>query len=450
MSNAAHNIRMVALILLVGLPLVGIVRDGKPLARYLEFPPTTHYVQHASFAWPAFVGLALLIVLCMAPFIRRIVAHWRESVEPAARHPFPWWGWAGAGFGIAAWILAWNRFPWFAGWQAFTFSPLWIAYIVVVNALCYCRSGHCMLVDRPRHLAGLFIASAGFWWFFEYLNRFVQNWYYEGIGTLSPLQYFFFATLPFATVLPAVMGTCDVLATYPKLTIGLASFPPIAVKHPRLAAGTTLVLAGAGLACVGVWPDYLFPLLWLAPLLIITGLQTLSGQVTIFADAGRGDWRRLFQLAMAALICGVFWEMWNYYSQAKWIYTVPFVGRFKIFEMPVLGYMGYLPFGWECAVVSGLMAVRAGTVPRWRSFARVFLVLAVAALIWFPVVHLFFRPALADWREPNGIAREARALAERQVAVWLGDVSHGYPGCARDAHRGRTSTVFGKNKRGEK
>jgi hypothetical protein len=31
---------------------------------------------------------------------------------------------------------------------------------------------------------------------------------------------------------------------------------------------------------------------------------------------------------------------------------VPFVQRFHIFEMPILGYAGYLPFGLECMVVS--------------------------------------------------------------------------------------------------
>jgi hypothetical protein len=43
--------------------------------------------------------------------------------------------------------------------------------------------------------------------------------------------------------------------------------------------------------------------------------------------------------------------MWNFYSLAKWKYSIPFVHRFEIFEMPVLGYFGYLPFGLECAVI---------------------------------------------------------------------------------------------------
>jgi hypothetical protein len=53
---------------------------------------------------------------------------------------------------------------------------------------------------------------------------------------------------------------------------------------------------------------------------------------------------------MAALICGLFWEMWNYYSAAKWAYSIPFVDAFHLFEMPLLGYGGYIPFGLECVI----------------------------------------------------------------------------------------------------
>lgn len=31
----------------------------------------------------------------------------------------------------------------------------------------------------------------------------------------------------------------------------------------------------------------------------------------------------------------------------KWKYNVPYVGFLKIFEMPILGYFGYLPFALE-------------------------------------------------------------------------------------------------------
>jgi len=58
------------------------------------------------------------------------------------------------------------------------------------------------------------------------------------------------------------------------------------------------------------------------------------------------------RLSLAAVICGGFWEMWNMYSLARWVYDVPYVGRFYVFEMPLLGFAGYGPFGWECAAVA--------------------------------------------------------------------------------------------------
>jgi hypothetical protein len=47
----------------------------------------------------------------------------------------------------------------------------------------------------------------------------------------------------------------------------------------------------------------------------------------------------------ATLLTGFFWEMWNYYSLPKWYYTIPYVGFWKVFEMPILGYGGYPFFG---------------------------------------------------------------------------------------------------------
>jgi hypothetical protein len=43
------------------------------------------------------------------------------------------------------------------------------------------------------------------------------------------------------------------------------------------------------------------------------------------------------------------------------------VQRFHVFEMPLLGYAGYLPFGVECALIMQLVATliegRSRTVP---------------------------------------------------------------------------------------
>jgi hypothetical protein len=213
-----------------------------------------------------------------------------------------------------------------------------------------------MLADRPRFFLCLFPVSAAFWWFFEYLNRFVQNWYYVGVDRMGKLEYFLLATLPFSTVLPAVLGTFELLASCPRAGAGMDRFVRLRPRCPRAAGIAGVGLAGTGLAAIGVWPDYLFPLLWVSPVLILVSLQAIQGRRTVLAPVAAGDWRRLYLLGMAALCCGFFWELWNCFSLARWVYSIPFVHRFKLFEMPLLGYLGYLPFGVECAVVGDIVA----------------------------------------------------------------------------------------------
>ena len=81
------------------------------------------------------------------------------------------------------------------------------------------------------------------------------------------------------------------------------------------------------------------------------------GEASILDGPAIGDWREVWQVALAGLVCGFFWEMWNYQSLAHWEYTVPFVHRFEVFHMPLLGYGGYLPFGLECLAVARLLDI---------------------------------------------------------------------------------------------
>jgi hypothetical protein len=340
--------------MLLGLPLIGTLIAGFPIVRYLEFPPQTRYVQHAPFSWPAFF---VIVASALPPVIKGIQSYRKSSRSPGTSpaHSFPWWGWLGIATGMLAWFLAWTRFAGFAGFQPHTFSPLWFSYILVVNAICLRRSGRCLMTDRPGFFLLLFPASATFWWFFEYLNRFVQNWYYVG-ATFSPWAYFWYATLPFSTVLPAVLSTRQCLRGAGWITRGYAQTRPIVLSHPVLVAAGCLMLSAAGLAGIGVQPNYLFPFLWVAPLLIIICLQTLMKERHLFREIAAGDWSGAVAAALAAIICGGFWEMWNYFSLAKWEYSIPLVHRFQIFEMPLLGYAGYLPFGLECAVIGDMLA----------------------------------------------------------------------------------------------
>jgi hypothetical protein len=361
---------------LLGLPLLGLWVAGRPIAPYLEVPPRTEFVEHPGFSWPVFVVAAGLYVAVGLPFVLRL-CRWRRQRRAAAgeaeaatvaaeaaggeglrhageRHRFPWWGWAGLALLAAAWGLAWTRLAWFRPWQEHTFTPLWVGYILVVNALCVRRGGASPLTARPGRFLLLVPASAAFWWFFEYLNRFVQNWHYRGGGeALGPWAYAVAATLPFATVLPAVLSTRALLATFPGLVRPFRAWRTVAPapRTTRRLAAAALLLTAAGLAGIGLWPHLLFGLLWVSPLAILVSLQALGGRRTLLHPLRRGDWRPVVTAALAALVCGFFWELWNAGSLAHWRYAVPYVDRFHLFRMPLLGYGGYLTFGLECALI---------------------------------------------------------------------------------------------------
>jgi hypothetical protein len=253
------------------------------------------------------------------------------------------------------WILAWTRFPWFSRFQAHTFPIPWIGYIILVNAFTYMRSGRSMITHQRIYLIMLFLFSAVFWWYFEFLNQFVQNWYYVNVESLGPFEYFIHATLPFATVLPAVLGTSNLLLTFPRISAGLDNFVRVDPDHPGRISLIALIFATTGLALTSLWPDYLFPMLWLAPLIILAAIVVLYRGKSVYKEFADGNWINIYLLPLSALICGFFWEMWNFYSFTRWEYSVPFVDMFNIFEMPLLGYAGYLPFGLQCGLAAWLV-----------------------------------------------------------------------------------------------
>ena len=367
------GIIFISLAMIFGLPLLGVLLAGKPLGRYLEFPPRTSYVEHEPFSWSVFLTLTLLISLFVGPILVRILVlspqkRFTADVSRFTLSLLPWWGWLGIGWTGLWWAVAWTRVPWLMTLQEHTFTPLWLGYIVTVNACTFARIGRCMMFNRPRYFLSLFPLSAAFWWLFEYLNRFVQNWHYIGVGDLSSLEYVVQATIPFSTVLPAVLGTAELLTSYPAISAGLDRLKPIPVQYQRSVSWVLLLTSCLSLLGVGLWPNYLFPLIWVGPLLLVVSLQIVTGSTSILSPLEQGDWRGVWVAALSALICGFFWELWNWKSLAHWEYAVPFVHRFQLFEMPLLGYAGYLPFGLECLTVANFCLTRqfAGGVEYYR------------------------------------------------------------------------------------
>jgi len=103
------------------------------------------------------------------------------------------------------------------------------------------------------------------------------------------------------------------------------------------------VLLGLTLA----YPRWAYPLLWVSGVFLLEPLVLARGGKGLLTHLARGDWRPWIALCCGGLLCGFLWELWNWRSYPKWIYHTPGVGRPRLFEMPLLGYLGYLPFALQ-------------------------------------------------------------------------------------------------------
>ncbi|GJL63999.1 MAG: hypothetical protein NPIRA04_26530 [Nitrospirales bacterium] len=211
------------------------------------------------------------------------------------------------------------------------------------------------MVNHPKIFFSLFPLSAVFWWVFEYLNRFVENWYYLPILGVDAFTYSFWGSLSFSIVLPAIYATYEYLMSCHRITLPFKRWWKIRIQNEQLVGWLLLVAAGLGLVGIGIWPKILFPLLWLSPLLMLLAVQIFQGGDSILRRLRHGDWRLVTIPALSGLICGFFWELWNSQSLAHWKYAIPYLHAGQVFEMPVLGYAGYLPFGLECLLCIHLL-----------------------------------------------------------------------------------------------
>jgi len=263
---------------------------------------------------------------------------------------FPTQGWIGLLLIAVCWPLNWLL----SGLRTqILFFPLWLGYIFTVDGLVFLRKGTSLFTRSHARFVGLFSVSAPAWWLFEVLNERVQNWHYLGREQFTDLQFFVTSTLSFSTVIPAVFGTAELLSTFLRRARG-----PV-IRPTRRTLIAFCVTGLAMLALLLIWPRYFFPFMWLSVYFILEPINAALGFPSLAHWTKDGDWSPIIALWLGALTCGFFWEMWNFFSFPKWIYAVPFVDFIHIFEMPLLGYGGYLPFSLEMyalySLVTGLL-----------------------------------------------------------------------------------------------
>ncbi len=94
--------------------------------------------------------------------------------------------------------------------------------------------------------------------------------------------------------------------------------------------------------------SYLFGFVWLGFLFLLDPINHRLLLPSFEGDLARGRRGRLYSFLAAGWVCGWLWEFWNYWARAKWIYTFPISQEWKIFQMPVPGYLAFPMFALEC------------------------------------------------------------------------------------------------------
>ncbi len=269
----------------------------------------------------------------------------------AARYPLH--GWAGIVLALCGWSLNWGL----DGLRTHVFFfPMWLGYALAVDGLVFTRRGESPVARSGQEFAWLFVASVPVWWLFELFNLRTNNWTYNGAEVFSDLAYVVLASVAFSTVMPAVFVTAELVRSFGWVD-RMSSGPRI----PRswLTATGFFVAGWVLVALIMIWPDVFYPFVWGSMFCLIEPLNIWLGRPSLFDHLDRRNWRPVVSVALGALICGFFWEFWNFYSFPKWTYRTPGAQFLHVFEMPLLGYIGYLPFGLELLAVGYLLRGKA-------------------------------------------------------------------------------------------
>ncbi len=249
----------------------------------------------------------------------------------------------------------------------------WTGFIIFADAIVWRARGHSWIRSAPREFLALALVSIPLWLVFEGYNLRLRNWHYTGLPE-DPLLRAFGYAWSFATIWPAIFEGADLIAVARGSGwsggaggSGKSALPPRALPGFLSVAIGTLMLASPFLVSPAI-ARYLAAPVWLGFIFLLDPINARLGGESLWADwrAGRRD--RLINLVLSGFLCGVLWELWNYWSRAKWHYTVPIMEHLKIFEMPVPGYLGFPAFALECFTMYVL--VRRAFTTLGRPIAR--------------------------------------------------------------------------------
>lgn len=239
-----------------------------------------------------------------------------------------------------------------ARWVAFNMTPLvWLGYLLFLEGLLTRQLGQSPVRRRPHHFALLCLASVFIWCVFDFINFYsIQAWRYIGMPrhfSNRALGYL----VAFGTIVPGMLMSGQAM-----LNAGLFNWARSRPwKMPAWALKLSLLAGLAMLLWPILHPDPITNLtLWTSFVFLLDPLNYWLGRPSMFRDWQNGWYGRTLAAFAGGLLCGLLWEFWNFWALSKWTYHLPFLGpaeQYRYFEMPLLGLLGFIPFGIECWIM---------------------------------------------------------------------------------------------------
>jgi len=282
--------------------------------------------------------LGIAITFCSLAFlIFEVLRHKRSRLAA--------YGWFGLiGLAVAELLMLRGCEP-----VAVYFTPIaWTCYILLADAAVLAIHGHSRIHDEPRRFVSVVLLSIPLWLVFETYNLRLQNWTYIGVPEAWPLALLGYGW-SFASITPGIFETADLIEAFGWFR-GAA---PVAFS--RRTQRMMMAVGAISLLVPLITPQnisrYLFAFVWIGFVFLLDPINYQLGLPSLIRDFAEGRRSRFYSLLISGFICGWLWEFWNYWAAAKWHYIFPILQRWKIFEMPLPGYLGFLPFALECFVM---------------------------------------------------------------------------------------------------
>jgi hypothetical protein len=226
----------------------------------------------------------------------------------------------------------------------------WWPFILIVDSLNFRRGGASLFTRPDRDILFMVFVSVSVWLIFELFNLRLQNWSYHELPDSLWQRWLGYFTA-FASVVPALVVLAEFFRQRP--TLQKLPFPRIKPSPPLLRLGT--LLGVMLLALTLLWPRLFFACVWLFFIFLLEPLCFRLGIPSLLTDLEQKDGTRFWNWAAAGLAAGFIWEFFNFWAGSHWEYSIPYFEFGRIFQMPVLGYLGFIPFALEVMVIYGLL-----------------------------------------------------------------------------------------------